>query len=108
MVRAVRAGLTVAVTSDHHVTPMKNLPVYAALAMREGLSREDALKTMTINPARIIGQEKRLGSVEPGKDADLVIWNGDPLDARSKPKQVYIRGRLVDVKAARKALFEKA
>ena len=103
---AVEAGLTVAITSDHSVTPMKNLPVYAALAIREGLSEEDALKAITINPAKILGVEKHLGSIERGKDADLVIWNGDPLDARSKPVTVFIRGRLVDTKTSRRALFD--
>ena len=105
--KAVKAGLTVAITSDHNVTPMRYLPVFAALAMREGLSAADALKTMTIHPATILGVSRRLGSIEPGKEADLVIWNGDPLDVRSKPEKVYIRGRLVDVKAARRALFER-
>ena len=94
---AVEAGLTVAITSDHGVTPMKNLPVYAALAVREGLAEPDALKAMTINPARILGLEKKLGSIERGKEADLVVWNGDPLDVRSKPDMVFIRGRRVDV-----------
>jgi len=105
VVAAVEAGLTVAITSDHGVTPMKNLPVYAALAMREGLSEEDALKAMTINPAKILSVDDRLGSIERGKDADLVVWSGDPLDVRSKPEAVFIRGRQVDVKASRRALF---
>jgi imidazolonepropionase-like amidohydrolase len=104
--KAVKAGLTVAVTSDHYVTPMRYLQVFAALAVREGLPEADALKTMTIHPATILGVSRRLGSIEPGKEADLVIWCGDPLDVRSKPEKVYIRGRLVDVKAARRALFE--
>lgn len=91
--KAVEAGLTVAITSDHHVTPMKYLPVYAALAIREGLSSEDALKVLTINPAKILGVDDRLGSIEAGKDADLVVWSGDPLDARSRAEQVFIKGR---------------
>ena len=93
--RAVEAGLTVAITSDHPVTPLKYLPVYAALAVREGLSEEDALKTITINPARILGVEDRVGSIERGKDADLAVWTGDPLDARSRPERVFITGRPV-------------
>ena len=91
--KAVEAGLTVAITSDHHVTPMKYLPVYAALAVREGLSPDDALKTLTINPAKILGVEDRLGSIEEGKDADLVVWSGDPLDARNRAERVFIKGR---------------
>ncbi|HOB91810.1 MAG: amidohydrolase [Bacillota bacterium] len=93
VVKAVEAGLTVAITSDHHVTPMKYLPVYAALAVREGLSSSDALKILTINPAKILGVDDRLGSIEVGKDADLVIWSSDPLDARSRAEKVFIRGR---------------
>lgn len=95
VVKAVQAGLTVSITSDHHVTPMKYLPVYAALAVREGLSPEDALKVMTINPARILGIDNRLGSIEVGKDADIVVWSGDPLDARSHADQVFIGGQPV-------------
>jgi len=106
VVAAVEAGLTVAITSDHGITPMKNLPVYAALAVREGLSEQDALKAITINPAKILGIEGQLGSIEQGKDADIVVWNGDPLDVRLKPEKVFIRGQLVDVKASRKALFD--
>jgi len=105
VVRAVEAGLTVAVTSDHHVTPMKNLPVYAALAVREGLSEADALKTMTINPARILGVDDTLGSIDRGKQADLVVWNGDPLDVRTKPDMVFIRGRRVDISSAQRPFF---
>jgi len=94
--RCVEAGLLVAVTTDHFVIPMERLMVIAALAMREGLSREDAMKVMTINPAKILGLGRRLGSIERGKDADLVVWDGDPLDVRSKPTDVFIAGRRVD------------
>ncbi|HDZ22666.1 hypothetical protein LCGC14_0303870 [marine sediment metagenome] len=95
--RCVDAGLTVAVTTDHSVLPMERLVVIAALAMREGLSRDDAMKVMTINPAKILGLDKRLGSIERGKDADLVVWPGDPLDIRTKPTDVFIAGRRLDV-----------
>lgn len=94
--QAFAAGLLVAITSDHWVTPLKNLPVYAALAVREGLSNADALRAMTINPAKILGLDGRLGSLEAGKDADLVIWDGDPLDARHKPARVMIGGKFID------------
>jgi len=103
--RAVAAGLTVALTADHHVTPMKNLPVYAALSVRAGMSNEDAFRAITINPAIILGLEDRLGSIERGKDADLVIWNGDPLDVRSKPDMVFIAGRRVAVSGSTNPLF---
>lgn len=93
--QAVEAGLTVAITSDHWVTPMQSLPVYVALAVREGLPAERALETVTINPARILGADDRLGSIENGKDADLVVWDGDWLDVRNKPWRVFINGQAV-------------
>jgi imidazolonepropionase-like amidohydrolase len=97
VVQAVQAGLLVAITSDHHVLPLRYLTVYAALAVRAGLSEEDALKAITINPAKILKIDKKLGSLEKGKLADVVIWNGDPLDARSKPEAVFINGKAVDM-----------
>jgi imidazolonepropionase-like amidohydrolase len=104
-VRAVEAGLLVALTADHHVTPMKNLPVYAALSVRAGMSNKDAFRAITINPATILGLGDRLGSIETGKDADLIIWDGDPLDVRSKPEMVFIAGRHVEVSGSPNPLF---
>jgi len=94
---AVAAGLTVAITADADVTPLRYLNVYAALAVREGLAPADALRAITINPARICGVDDRLGSIERGKDADLVLWDGDPLDARSRPAAVWLEGRALDL-----------
>ncbi len=94
---AVAAGLTVAITADTDVTPLRYLNVYAALAMREGLSAADALRCLTINPAKICGVADRLGSIERGKDADLVLWAGDPFDARTRTAAVWITGEPVDM-----------
>ncbi len=94
---AVEAGLTVAITADHHVTPLRYLNVYAALAIREGLDPDEALKCVTINPARICGVDNRLGAIAKGKDADLVLWAGDPFDARTRPAAVWIAGQPVDL-----------
>ncbi|MES2045136.1 MAG: amidohydrolase family protein [Pseudomonadota bacterium] len=57
-----------------------------------GLSRADALAAITINPARIFGLADRIGSLEPGKDGDLVIWDGDPLETTSRPQAIFVRG----------------
>jgi imidazolonepropionase-like amidohydrolase len=57
-----------------------------------GLSRVDALAAITINPARIFGLADRIGSLEPGKDGDLVIWDGDPLETTSRPQAIFVRG----------------
>jgi imidazolonepropionase-like amidohydrolase len=94
---AVDAGLTVAITADHSVTPLRYLNVYAALAIREGLDPQAALRCVTLNPARICGVDDRLGSIEKGKDADLVLWDGDPFDIRTKPAAVWINGEPVDL-----------
>jgi imidazolonepropionase-like amidohydrolase len=63
--------------------------------VREGLPPGEALRSVTINPARIMGVADRLGSLEPGKDADIVIWSGDPLDVMSRAERAFIRGREV-------------
>src|SRR5216683_3477 len=90
--RLAKAGVTIAITTDHPVVPVSFLAHQAALAVKDGLDRETALRALTINPARIAGIEDRLGSIEPGKDADLVIWSGDPLDVLSRAVRVFIDG----------------
>jgi imidazolonepropionase-like amidohydrolase len=89
------AGVTVAIATDHPVVPIHLLIVQAALAVRDGLDRDTALAAVTINPARILGVADRLGSLVPGKDADLVIWSDDPLDVMSRPELAFMRGREV-------------
>jgi imidazolonepropionase-like amidohydrolase len=90
--RLAKAGVTIAITTDHPVVPVNFLAHQAALAVKDGLDRETALRALTINPARIAGVDDRLGSIEPGKDADLVIWSGDPLDVLSRAVRVFIDG----------------
>jgi Imidazolonepropionase and related amidohydrolases len=87
-----RAGVKLGLTTDHPVIPLQYLPLCAALAVREGMDRDSALKAITINPAEILGVDNRVGSLEPGKDADLVIWDGDPLAVMSRPSAVWING----------------
>jgi len=94
---AVTAGLTVAITADTGVTPLKYLNVYAAMAIREGLDPQEALKALTINGAKICGVNSRVGSIEPGKDADLVLWEADPFDVRTRPAAVWVEGNPVDL-----------
>ena len=87
------AGVTIAITTDHPVVPVHFLIHQATLAVKEGLDPVTALRSVTINPARIIGVADRLGSLTPGKDADVVIWSGDPLDVMSRAEVAYVRGR---------------
>jgi imidazolonepropionase-like amidohydrolase len=90
--RLAAAGVTIAITTDHPVVPINFLIHQASLAVKEGLDPGTALRAITINPARIVGIADRLGSLEPGKDADLVIWSGDPLDVTSRAERAYQDG----------------
>jgi imidazolonepropionase-like amidohydrolase len=89
------AGIMVAIATDHPVVPVHLLPLQAALAVKEGMDREAALRAVTINPARIMRVSDRIGSLAPGKDADLVIWSGDPFEVMSRAEAAYIGGREV-------------
>ena len=74
-----RAGLTVSIITDAPVIPLRYLPMCAGLAANSGLDKAEAWKAITINPAVSLGVADRVGSLEPGKDADVVIWTADPL-----------------------------
>jgi imidazolonepropionase-like amidohydrolase len=91
--RLAAAGVTIAITTDHPVVPIHFLVHQATLAVKEGLDPVTALESVTINPARIIGCADRIGSLAVGKDADLVIWSGDPLDVMSRAERAFIDGR---------------
>jgi imidazolonepropionase-like amidohydrolase len=90
-----RAGVKIAITTDHPVVPINFLVYQAIVAIKEGLDRDTALRSITINPAEILGLDKRVGSLEVGKDGDVVIWDGDPLEIMSRARSVLIEGRLV-------------
>ena len=89
------AGVDIAICTDHPETPVQYLPMCAAMAVKGGLGREQALSAITIGAARIAGIADRVGSLTPGKDADIVITHGDPLDMLSRVRMVWIDGRLV-------------
>jgi imidazolonepropionase-like amidohydrolase len=91
--RLAAAGVTIAITTDHPVVPINFLIHQATLAVKEGLDPVTALRAVTITPARIIGAADRIGSLTVGKDADLVIWSGDPLDVMSRAERAFIDGR---------------
>lgn len=89
------AGVQIAITTDHPVVPIDFLVYQAALAVKEGLDHDEALRALTINPARMMGLDHRIGSLATGRDADVVVWDGDPLDVMSRAREVYISGRQV-------------
>lgn len=74
-----KAGVKVSIITDAPVIPLQYLPMCAALAANSGLDKEDAWKAITINPAESIGIADRVGSLEVGKDADIVIWTANPM-----------------------------
>lgn len=88
----VEAGATVAIMTDAPVDPVQHLRDMAIISIREGLDQDRALETITINPAKILGVDDRVGSLEPGKDADFVVFGGDPWDARTVVQATYING----------------
>lgn len=88
----VAAGVKVAITTDHNVTPQESLNWLAAMYVRNGLSEADALRCITANPADILGIAHRKGRLNVGLDGDVVIWDKHPLDLQAKPRLVYVRG----------------
>lgn len=88
-------GLNVSITTDHSVVPIQYLPLCASLAMKYGMTYEKALESITINPAKALRISDKVGSLEVGKDADIVIWDNDPLQIHSKVLYTIIDGKIV-------------
>ncbi|MDD4780208.1 MAG: amidohydrolase [Tissierellia bacterium] len=92
----VEAGIKIAIITDANVIPIQYLGMCAGLAVKAGLSENEAWKAITINPAEIIGISDRVGSIEPGKDADIVIFKGNPLtDLGYEIAMTIIDGKVV-------------
>lgn len=89
------AGITIAITTDHPVTLIQYLPNCAGFAVKRGLPMEEGLKAITINPAKICMVDHRVGSLEPGKDADIAIFNGNPMEIFTKTMYTIIDGKVV-------------
>ena len=87
-----KAGVPTAIITDHPVIPIQYLPLCAGLALREGMDYLSALAAITIRPAAICGIDDRVGSIEPGKDADLAVFREDPLTLAAKPALVLCGG----------------
>jgi len=101
-----RAGVKFAIVSNS-ASDSRSLPFVAATAAAYGLEREDALKAITLWPAEVLGIAGKVGSIEPGKLANLLVTRGDPLDIRSEVKYVFIEGKLVDLKSRNTDLYDK-
>lgn len=90
-----KAGCHVSIITDAPVIPQKYLPLCAGLAVKAGMDLFEALKAITINPAEHIGVADRVGSLEVGKDADIVVTDGCPFSVETEVKAVYINGEKV-------------
>ena len=89
-----KAGVLVALTTDHPVSRIQYLPLCAALAVKEGMSKWGALRAITIDAARICRVDHRLGSIKEGKDADIAIFDGDPLEIASSIRYTIVNGKI--------------
>lgn len=89
------AGVSVALTTDHPVSRIQYLPLCAGLAVKEGMDAQGALRAITIDAARICRVEHRLGSLAVGKDADIAIYDGSPLEIASSVRATVINGQIV-------------
>ena len=89
------AGIDVAIITDAPCTPIQYLPICAGMAMREGMTEEDAFKALTIVPAKILKVDDRLGSLTVGKDADVVVWNNHPMEIMGRPEMVFVNGKQI-------------
>ena len=89
-----KAGVCVSICTDHSETPIQYLPLTAAIAVKNGLSRQSALEALTVNPARALGADDIIGSLEKGKNADMSLFEGDPLDIYQSPVLVVAGGEV--------------
>jgi imidazolonepropionase-like amidohydrolase len=90
-----KEGITVSLHTDNPVIEERDYIEQAAIVNHYGTPDEAALEMVTINPAKILGIDQKVGSIQPGKDADVVVWTGHPLELTSKVDRVYIDGRQV-------------
>lgn len=88
-------GVVTAITTDHPVSLIQSLPICAGFAVKAGMREEEALKSITIYPARICRVDDRVGSLKAGKDADIAIFNGNPLEVATKTMCTLIDGEIV-------------
>lgn len=90
-----KAGMLTAITTDHPVSLIQSLPLCAGMAVKAGLPMEEGLKAITINPAKICGVADRVGSLEVGKDADIAVFTGNPMEVFTRTLYTIIDGQVV-------------
>lgn len=90
-----KAGVMVSITTDHPVSLIQSLPMCVGLSVKHGLSLNDGYKAMTINAAKICGVSDKIGSIDPGKDADIAIFSGNPMEVFTNTLVTMIDGKIV-------------
>ena len=105
--RLAKAGVKFAITGGGESQKVRNLAQHAAMAAAFGLSREEALKSITLGAAEILGAGSRLGSIEPGKDANLVVTNGDIFEVMTQVRQAFVEGKPVNLSSKQSGLYER-
>ncbi|MFT4941233.1 MAG: imidazolonepropionase-like amidohydrolase [Paraglaciecola sp.] len=103
--RLHKAGVTVVIGMDTH--NIRLAKQHAGNAVANGLPWLQGLAALTINPAKVYGIDQQLGSLEPGKQADLVIWSGDPLEVTESAEQVFINGEKIDMHSRQTKLRDR-
>lgn len=88
-------GILFAITTDHPVTLIQYLPICAGMAVKKGISLEEGLRAITIHPAKICGVDDRIGSLRPGKDADIAIFSGNPMEIFTETLYTIIDGEMI-------------
>ncbi len=92
---AIEAGILFSITTDHPVALIQTLPLCAGLAVKYGLPVEEGLKAITINAARICRVDDRVGSLKKGKDADIVVFSGNPMEVFTQTLCTIIDGEII-------------
>ena len=105
--KMAQAGVKFAISTGNDGAEVRDLPYHAGLAGSFGLSKDDALKSVTLYPAQILGIDKDYGSIDVGKVANLVVTDGDMLEPRTNVKYLFITGRLIPLTSRHTELFEK-
>jgi imidazolonepropionase-like amidohydrolase len=102
-----KAGVKFAISTGDTGAEVRDLPYHAGLASAYGLDKADALKSVTLYPAQILGIADKLGSLDVGKIANIVVTDGDMLEARTNIKYLFINGRMLPLTSRHTELFEQ-
>ncbi|MDQ3043518.1 MAG: amidohydrolase family protein, partial [Acidobacteriota bacterium] len=101
-----QAGVKFCISTGDGGAEVRDLPYHAGLASAYGLSKEEALKSVTLYPAQILGLGNQLGSIDQGKIANIVVTDGDILEPRTNIKYLFINGRLLPLTSRHTELYE--